>query len=185
VNDKIKWITRSAVGIALIIVIQLVTKSLGQQLITGSLVNLILALMALLFGWSVGAAAAVVSPFVAYLLGINAQIAVVPAIAVGNLVYVLVIALLVKLLKGKSFSANEKLSVFIRNLIAVIAAAVCKFAIQYLLIVKWIAPAFLPAKAQAVMAVNFGVMQLFTACIGGVLACMIYLPVSKGVGSGK
>ena len=130
-----------------------------------------------------GAVAAVVSPFVAYLLGINAQIAVVPAIAVGNLVYVLVIALLVKLLKGMSLSGNERLSLFVRNLIAVIAAAVCKFAIQYLLIVKWIAPAFLPPKAQAVMAVNFGVMQLFTACIGGVLACLIYPVVSKGTGS--
>ena len=176
-NNKIKWITRSAAAIALILVAQLATAPLKQQLLTGSLVNLILALSTLLFGWSVGAIAAVVSPFLAYLLGINAQILVVPAIAVGNLVYVLVIALLVKLLK------NGKLPDLVRNLIAVIAAAVCKFVIQYILIVKWIAPSFLPAKAQPIMAVNFGVMQLFTACIGGVLACLISPVVSKGVKS--
>jgi hypothetical protein len=41
----------------------------------------------------------VVSPFIAYFLGINAQIAVVPAIAAGNLTYVVVIALAVKLMK--------------------------------------------------------------------------------------
>ena len=176
-NNKIKWITRSAAAIALILVAQLATAPLKQQLLTGSLVNLILALSTLLFGWSVGAVAAVASPFLAYLLGINAQILVVPAIAVGNLIYVLVIALLVKLLK------NGKLPDLVRNLIAVIAAAVCKFVIQYILIVKWIAPSFLPAKAQPIMAVNFGVMQLFTACIGGVLACLIYPVVSKGVKS--
>ena len=176
-NSKIKWITRSAAAIALIIVVQLVTRPLNQQLLTGSLVNLVLALAALLFGWSVGAAAAVVSPFIAYILGINAQILVVPAIAVGNLTYVLVIALLVKLLK------KSALPEFVRNLIAVIAAAVCKFAIQYLLIVKWIAPSFLPAKAQPVMAANFGVMQLLTACIGGVLACLICPVVRKGIKS--
>ena len=153
---------------------QLVTKSLGQQLITGSLVNLVLALSTLLFGWSVGAAAAVVSPFIAYFLGINAQIAVVPAIAAGNLTYVVVIALAVKLMK------EAKLPAFVRNLIAVVAGAACKFAIQSLLIVKWIAPAFLPEKAQAVMAVNFGVIQFFTACIGGVIACLVYPLVKKG-----
>ena len=101
--------------------------------------------------------------------------AVVPAIAVGNLTYVLMIALVIKLLK------NAKLPEIVRNILAVAAGAVCKFIIQYLLIVKWIAPAFLPPKAQPVMAVNFGVMQLFTACIGGVLACLIGPVVKKGV----
>lgn len=176
-NSKIKWITRGAAVIALIIVVQFTTAGLGQQLLTGSLVNLILALTALLFGWSVAAAAAVVSPFVAYLLGINAQILVVPAIAVGNLTYVLVIALLVQLLKGK------KVADLVQNLIAVSLAAVCKFVIQYLLIVKWIAPSFLPPKALPVMAVNFGVLQLFTACIGGALASMIHEVVGKGIKS--
>ncbi len=178
-NGKLKWITRSAAAIALIIAVQLATAALKQQLLTGSLVNLILALSALLFSGSVGAAAAVASPFFAYLLGINAQILVVPAIAVGNLTYVLVICLLLKLLKG------GKLPDMLRRLVSVIAAALCKFVIQYLLIVKWIAPAFLPAKAGTVIAVNFGVMQLVTAGIGGLLACLICPIVGKGIKSKK
>ena len=174
-NSKIKWITRSAAAIALIVVAQYTTAPLKQQLLTGSLVNLILALTTLLFGWSVGAAAAVASPFIAYLLGINAQILVVPAIAAGNLIYVLVIAALTGKLKNKI--SNE----LVRNIVSVAVAAVCKFVLQYLLIVKWIATSFLPEKAQAVMSVNFGVMQLITACIGGVLACVIYPLVRKGI----
>ena len=182
-NKKTLWITRGAAAIAMIILVQLATKSLGQQLITGSLVNLILALSTLLFGWSIGAAAAVVSPFLAFLLGINAQIVVVPTIAVGNLTYVFVIALLIKLLGTTRFGKDQRLSEFIRSLIAVVAGALCKFVIQYLLIVKWIAPAFLPAKAQAVMAVNFGIIQFFTACIGGILACVICPFIRKGLNS--
>ena len=178
-SERIKWITRGGVAIALIIAVQLITRNLGQQLITGSLVNLVLAVSTLLFGWKVGAAAAVVSPFIAYLLGINAQIAVVPAIAAGNLTYVLVIAAVLKLLKG------VKIPELLRNLAAVALAALLKFGIQYLLIVKWIAPAFLPAKAQALMAVNFGVIQFFTAGIGGVLACLIVPLVKKGIRSGN
>ena len=161
-NKNIKWITRNAAAIALIIVAQFVTAPLKQQLLTGSLVNLILALTTMLFGWGTGAAAAVVSPFIAYLLGINAQILVVPAIAAGNLIYVLA-----KKLDGAVKNGT------VRSFISVAAAALCKFALQYMLIVRWIAPSFLPEKAQAVMSVNFGVMQLFTACIGGALACVI------------
>ena len=48
-NKNIKWITRSAAAIALIVVAQFVTAPLKQQLLTGSLVNLILALTTMLF----------------------------------------------------------------------------------------------------------------------------------------
>ena len=174
-NSKVKWITRSAAAIALIIVAQLTTAPLKQQLLTGSLVNLILALSTLLFGFGTGAAAAVVSPFIAYLLGINAQIMVVPAIAAGNLIYVLVISLLTKNLKDR---ISEEA---VRNMTSVAVAAIFKFALQYLLIVRWIAPSFLPEKAQAVMSVNFGVMQLVTACIGGAIACIISPLIRKAI----
>ena len=174
-NSKVKWITRSAAAIALKIVAQLTTAPLKQQLLTGSLVNLILALSTLLFGFGTGAAAAVVSPFIAYLLGINSQIMVVPAIAAGNLIYVLVISLLTKKLKDRISEET------VRNMTSVVVAAIFKFALQYLLIVRWIAPSFLPEKAQAVMSVNFGVMQLVTACIGGAIACMISPLIRKAI----
>lgn len=68
--EKTVWIARTAVCLALLIAIQFLTKSLGQ-LVTGSCVNLVLAIAALIGGvWS-GVTVAVISPFCAYLLGIG------------------------------------------------------------------------------------------------------------------
>ena len=54
-NQKIRWITQTAVMLALLVALQAITKPLGQ-LVTGSFVNAILALTVLLVGISGGAA---------------------------------------------------------------------------------------------------------------------------------
>ena len=67
---KTIWIVRTAVCLALLLVLQVATKSLGQ-FVTGSCVNLVLAMAALTGGvWS-GVIVAVISPFCAYALGIG------------------------------------------------------------------------------------------------------------------
>ena len=59
---KTIWIVRTAVCLALLLVLQVATKSLGQ-FVTGSCVNLVLAMAALTGGvWS-GVIVAVISPF--------------------------------------------------------------------------------------------------------------------------
>ena len=64
---KTIWIVRTAVCLALLLVLQVATKSLGQ-FVTGSCVNLVLAMAALTGGvWS-GVIVAVISPFCAYAL---------------------------------------------------------------------------------------------------------------------
>ena len=92
---KTVWIARTAVCLALLIAIQFLTKSLGQ-LVTGSCVNLVLAIAALIGGvWS-GVTVAVISPFCAYLLGIGpAFLPLVPCVSLGNAVYAVLFALLV------------------------------------------------------------------------------------------
>lgn len=66
---KTVWIVRTAICLALLIAVQFFTRSFGQ-LATGSCVNLVLAVSALIGGvWS-GITVAVISPFCAYLLGI-------------------------------------------------------------------------------------------------------------------
>ena len=52
-NKKIRWITETAVMIALLVALQAITKPLGQ-LVTGSCVNAILALSVLLGGMACG-----------------------------------------------------------------------------------------------------------------------------------
>ena len=92
-NKKIRWITETALMLALLVSLQAITKPLGQ-LVTGSCVNAILAVSVLVGGLSCGLTVALISPVLAFLLGIAPQILTVPAIMVGNSVYVLMLSLL-------------------------------------------------------------------------------------------
>ena len=76
-----KNLTRTAILIALLVALQAATKPLGNQFITGSCVNLVLAVAALFCGPASASIVAIVSPFFAYLLGIAPQIWLAPAIA--------------------------------------------------------------------------------------------------------
>ena len=90
-KKQILWITETAVMLALLVTLQALTKAAGQY-VTGSCVNLILAVTALTAGLGSGAAAAALSPFFAFLLGIGPQLLpIVPAIALGNLAYVVLL----------------------------------------------------------------------------------------------
>ena len=53
-NKKIRWITETALLLAMLIVLQSVTKSFGQ-IVTGSCVNAVLAIAALVAGMELGA----------------------------------------------------------------------------------------------------------------------------------
>ena len=97
-KSKALWVTRTAAMMALLIVLQWLTKPLGQ-IVTGSCVNAVLAVTVLLTGISSGVAVAVLSPVFAYLLGIAPLILTVPAIMIGNAAFF--IALIVTLpIKG-------------------------------------------------------------------------------------
>ena len=71
---KTTWIVRTAVCLALLLVLQVATKSLGQ-FVTGSCVNLVLAMAALSGGLWSGVAVAVLSPFCAYALAAVCKLA--------------------------------------------------------------------------------------------------------------
>ena len=149
-------ITYTAVLLALLIVLQWATKSLGQ-FVTGSCVNCVLTVAALLVGWQGGLAVAVVSPFVAFLLSIGPKnIAIVPAIAVGNAVLVLVLWLFL----------NKKFSV--------LRAAGAKFLTLYLLVVQVLCRVLtLPEKQAAMFGTMFSWPQLVTALIGAAVAVAV------------
>lgn len=86
-SKKIRWITQTALLLAVLVVLQSLTKGFGQ-LVTGSCVNAVLALSGLLVGLGSGITIALCSPVLAYLLGIAPQILTVPAIMAGNALYV-------------------------------------------------------------------------------------------------
>lgn len=161
-------ITYTAVLLALLIVLQWATKSLGQ-FVTGSCVNCILAVAALVVGWQGGLTVALVSPFMAFLLNIGPKnIAVVPAIAVGNAVLVLVLWLI--LYKKQSI---------VRSVLGVICASAAKFLTLYLLVVQLLCRVLtMPEKMVTVFSTMFSWPQLVTALIGSTVAVAI-IPLVK------
>lgn len=172
---KTVWITRTAVCLALLVCLQFATKSLGQ-FVTGSCVNLVLAMAALLGGvWS-GLTVAVLSPFCAYALGIGpAFFQLVPCVALGNAVYAVLFALLV----GRYLTARRYPAAYA----CMLAAAAAKFAALWLVLVQLVAPLIVPAAKLTVVTGAFTWPQLITAAIGGVLACLIAPPVRKALDS--
>ena len=165
-KKRILWITETAVMLALLIVLQWATKPLGQ-IVTGSCVNAVLAVSVLLGGLWCGLTVALVSPFCAFLLGIGPQlIAIIPAIALGNAVLVLVL----HFVYGKHIW---------RRVLAWLAAALGKFGVLYLVVVQLICRV-LPLKQPQIdtFTAMFSAPQLMTALIGGGLALLI-VPVLK------
>ena len=173
-NKNIRWITQTAVMLALLLALQTLTKGFGQ-LVTGTCVNAVLALTALLVGLNSGLVVALISPVAAYLLGIAPQILTVPAIMVGNGVYVAMLYFMDREGRKGTLIAGW------------ILASVAKFAVLYLLVVKVIcgiaAEALLAAGTlKAPMIDTFSAMfawpQLFTALTGGAAALAV-LPVLR------
>lgn len=163
-NKNVRLIVRTAVMLALLVVLQAATKAAGQ-FVTGSCVNAVLAVSAWMCGVWGALAVAVLSPFAAFLLGVGPQlIAVVPVIAVGNAVYVLILSR-ARAPKGR--------------LIASPIAAAAKFLTLYLLVVKLLCSVLPLSQKQIIMfSTMFSWPQLVTALIGAAVALLI-VPVLK------
>ncbi len=178
-KKSVRWITETAVMLAVLITLQSVTKPLGQ-LVTGTCVNAVLAVAVLIGGLSCGVTVAVISPLAAFLLGIAPQILTVPAIMAGNGVYVLVLRTL----------SGGKVSWSLRTVTAWIAAAAAKFAMLYAVVV-WVICGLL---AQSLLAAGtlkepmlkalpttFSWPQLVTALAGGAVALLMVPVLRKGL----
>ncbi len=171
------WVTRTALGVALVVVAQLLGKVIpagaaivgafsATQLVTGSLVNCVLFVFTATTGiWS-GVAIGILSSILASLVGVGPAIpAVTPVIACGNAV----LAVVFGLLHGKEWN-------FPRWAASAVAAAVVKCAFL------WVCVPFVlgllsgvPEKQVAAVSIMFSWPQGVTALIGGVLA-MLVLP---------
>ena len=175
-KKKLLWITETAIMLALLITLQMLTKPMGQ-LVTGSCVNTVLAVSALVGGLGCGLTVALISPVLAFLLNIAPQILTVPAIMVGNAVFVVLLSLL----------ADKTGKKLVKQLIAWITAAVAKFATLYAIVVwlicgllseKLLASGVMKAPMLQALPATFSWPQLFTALIGGAVALLI-VPVLR------
>ena len=177
-KQRILWITRTAIFIALLIVLQAATAPLGNPLITGSIVNLLLITSVMTCGLSSGLTVALVSPVVAKFLGIGPLWALIPFIAAGNIVLVLLWHFI-----GNRNIGGKKYTAYI---VALIVAAIAKFLVLYVGIVQIAVPIFLglPAPQAAVISNMFSIPQLITALVGGALAVVLFPRLKKAVSGG-
>ena len=168
---SVRKLTETAVLLALLVTLQAVTKSFGQ-IVTGSCVNAILAIATLFTGLGSGIVIALISPVLAFLLGIAPQILTVPAIMAGNSVFVVLLSLL----------ADKSGKKIVKQVIAWIVAAAAKFvtldAIVVLLICgvlsqSLLASGVMKAPMLTALPATFSWPQLFTALIGGAVALAI------------
>lgn len=185
-NKKLQFITETAVMLALLICLQwvgsFVPDQMTKQLITGTLVNCVLAVTVLLAGMASGITVAVISPVCAFLFGIAPNFITVAPIMVGNVCYVV----LLRLILGPTGKPTWKQPV------GLAAAAVAKFGVLYLLVVKVICGVasgsllgkklgdvvLLAPPMLKMLPTMFAWPQLVTAITGGTLALLI-LPVLK------
>ena len=168
-KQKTIWLVRTAVLLALLIALQWVTKPLGQ-LVTGSCVNGVLAVAALLAGLGSGATVALLSPIFAFLLGIAPNVATVPAIMLGNTVFVLLLGKIRPCILAWLTAAAAKFLL----LYVLVTVVICGIAADSLL-----AAGVLKAPMLQALPAAFSWLQLVTALIGGGLALVICPKLKK------
>ena len=165
--------------LAVLVTLQWLTKPMGQ-FVTGSCVNAVLAIATLVGGLSCGLTVALISPVLAFLLGIAPQILTVPAIMVGNAVFVVLHYVLLDR-SGKNL---------LKQGVAWVSAAVAKFAVLYA-IVNWLICGLLSESLLAagtlkppmlkMLPATFSWPQLVTALIGGAVALLIAPALRKAL----
>ena len=180
-KNNIRRITETAMLLALLICLQwagsLIADQMTKQLVTGTMVNCVLAVSVLVVGMGGGVTIALISPIFAFLLGIAPNFITVLPIMLGNTCFVV----LLRLITGRSMRPLW------RRPVALVTAAAVKFGVLYLLVVEVIcgaaSGALLGKKLGSVvllappmlkmLPVMFAWPQLVTALLGGGLALAI------------
>jgi len=171
-HEKVIFITRTAVLIAITVVLQALTLQLGNQFLTGSVVNMMLILSVMTSGITTGLVVSIFTPILPTLFGFGPVWPVVPFIAMGNMA----------LVSAWHFIGNrEIINRYVSYIIAMVAGAAGKFIVLYIGIVQLVMPFILGLPENHIMSVLFSWPQLVTAAIGGVCAMLVLPPLLKAL----
>ena len=178
-KNRIRWITRTAMLFALLIAWQASSASLGNQFVTGSIVNMLLAVSVMTSGLASGLTVAAFSPVMAKFLNIGPLWGLIPFIAVGNGVYVIVWHF-----AGRLYKDGQGASGIAFRFAAPVAAAFAKFFVLYFGVVRIAIPFLLglPERQAMVISTMFSAPQLINALIGGGLAALLLPALTKAIG---
>jgi len=126
----------------------------------------------MLIGISEGITIAILSPLFAFLLGFGPALPqILPVVILGNSVIVLLWYLIAA--RGD----NKRI---LRMIVSVVCAAIAKFLVLWLGVVKIVIPLLHIGNPQAtVLSAAFLYPQIFTAIIGGAVSISVIIPLSK------
>ena len=173
-KKKIRWITRTAIFLALLIAGQYLGKAGGQP-VAGSIVNTVLITAALTAGIYSAGTVAVLSPIFAALAGVAPNWAFVPYIAVGNLVLVVAVSLIA----GQKY--KTKSIRIIMNVVGVLVGAALKCLVLWQGVQIFIVPTLTEQAAVKTMKMFAFLPQMMTALIGGAVALIIAPVIKKAI----
>jgi len=161
------WIAQTGIFLALLIVAQLVTRPFGNSILTGSVNNMLFILAVMLCGLSSAVILGIISPIIAFLMGMAPFWPFIPVIIAGNIALV-ILWYFIALRDSDSGKA--------RKIAALVIAALIKFLILYFGIVHLVVPVILGLEGPQAAAVSaaFSWPQIITASIGGVVALLLF-----------
>lgn len=180
-KQRALWITQTGIFLAILIVAQVLTRPLGQ-FVTGSINNMLFILAVMLVGLSSAIVLSIASQIFVVVIGtvplLQAFPQLMPVIIAGNIVLVTLWHII---------ALRQQKRSKLREIVALIAAALVKFLVLYIGIVLLVVPLILqlPEPQASTVSALFSWPQLVTATIGGVLAMLIYTPLSKALPKGK
>jgi len=171
-HEKVLWITRTAVLVAIVITLQAATRVFASNYVTGSVVNLMLVISVMTCGLYSGITVGAVTPFIAILVGVAGPTwTFAPFIALGNILLVTI----------WHFIGNRDIpGRYMAQFIALIAGAIAKFLILHFGIV-WLQMGIKTFNPVALIANPLSIPQLITASIGGLCAIIILPPLQKAL----
>ena len=181
-GNAVRWIARTAMGIALIIVAQLLGKAFPagavivgpfsvNQLVTGSLVNCVLFVFTAVSGIGCGVTVGIVSAMLAQFIGIGPAVrAVSPVVASGNAL----LAVCFGLMLGREGAHGARLWIAM----AISAVIKCAFLWITVPLLLGLLSGVKPQQVQ-MLSIMFSWPQACTALLGGTLANPIILRLSK------
>lgn len=174
-NNKTRQITFTALFLAIAIVSQFVGSNLGGagflgQYITGTIVNICLMISGIMVGIYSGITIGVLSPCLAFFLGVMKFPFAIPVVIAGNIVFVLITVLIYKAVSEKTLGLKAIVMIVTVIAAAAVKALVMWFSAKYLLNIFTVVPAPLVA--------SFAFPQVITGSIGGLLSLAL-LPILK------
>lgn len=183
-------LAQTGILIALVLAVQYIGSNISQapvffgislqQLVVGSLINMILVLSAAVIGLYPGATVGALSATTATLLGIGGNPLMLPVIVFGNVSIVLVTYFLFH------FAKEQKQLKTVFEGVGVVLGAAVKCAVMWILSSQVVIPTLakngIPEKQIAILTLNFSWPQAVTAFVGGIVALSI-LPVIKKAAS--